>query len=176
MNPKRMPRKRNKKRAIAKTPIKLAKKAKGVLDNSLVKGSALRPHVKAGLAAVLAIDHPLIPPNQRQRVSDSLDLDDAMRPTLPNANRWDYLLGILDTGAIVALEPHSATDHEVRVLIAKKREAIAFLAAHLNPGSSVARWIWITHGRVGFNRMDRAIRQLDQAGIHFQGRQLKSFG
>lgn len=32
-----------------------------------------------------------------------------------------------------------------------------------------------THGRVGFSRMDRAMRQLDQAGIHFQGRKVKSF-
>jgi hypothetical protein len=171
-----MARKGNRQKAIAKAPRRLARKTKGVLDNSLIQGSALRPHIKAGLGAVLGVDRPLIPPVQSQRVSDSIDLDGAMRPTLPNANRWDYLLGILDTGAIVALEPHSATDHEVKVLIAKKREAIIFLALHLNPGSSVARWIWITHGRVGFNRMDRAIRQLDQAGIDFQGKRLKSFG
>lgn len=138
--------------------------------------STLRPLLKAGLGALLAVDRPLIGPAEGRRVSDSVDLDAAMRPALPNANRWDYLLGLLDTAGIVAVEPHTATDGEVSVLIAKKREALAFLRMHLNPGRFVDRWIWITHGRVGFSRMDRAIRQLDQAGIDFQGRHLKSLG
>lgn len=123
---------------------------------------------------MLAADRALIALAEHPRITDSLDLDEAMRPAYPMANRWDYLLGVANKEIIVAVEPHTATDREVRVLISKKAQAIAFLRDHLRPGRSVARWIWIAHGRVGFTRMDRAIRQLDQNGIQFQGRILKS--
>jgi hypothetical protein len=77
---------------------------------------------------------------------------------------------------IVGLEPHTAKDSEIKVVIAKKKLAIQYLRDHLQPQFRVARWFWVTQGNVGFSKMERARRILDQNGISFAGRLLQTFG
>ena len=148
--------------------------ARVLLRTTLIAGSALRNQVVDGLGAVAGEHRSLIAPAERPKVGDSLDLDDASRDEFPQANRWDYLLSVPAHSQIIGLEPHSAKDSEISVVIAKKQHAIAYLHAHLPPGRRVAKWFWVSSGRVGFSKMERARRRLDQSGIAFVDRLLKS--
>jgi hypothetical protein len=128
------------------------------------------------MGAFAHADVKLIAEDERPRIGDSLDLDAASAAEHPDANRWDYILSIPDLKQFVGIEPHSAKDSEIRAVIRKKEHAKQFLAAHFQAGYRVARWFWVSHGTVSFSRMDRARRRLDQNGIQFAGRLLRSFG
>ena len=142
------------------------------LTAALVDGSTLRAHVERGLGAVNRQDLALIAERERRKVGDSLDLDEATRAEFPQAYRWDYLLSIPAATQIIGLEPHTASDAEIRVVIAKKAHALAYLRGHLRARCSVSRWYWVTRGAVNFSRMEKARRLLDQSGIEFVGRRL----
>ena len=146
-----------------------------LIAKALLPSSHLRNHVERGVGALPRAHAALIAQGQRRRVGDSLDLDSATRAELPEENRWDYLLSIPDSSCIVAMEPHSARDSEVYTVIAKKRAAAEYLRDHLPARHRVARWFWVASGAVGFSRMDKATRLLDQNGIAFVGRTLRSF-
>ncbi len=146
------------------------------LDNALAPKSSLRRRVQNGLGALKKADAKLIDPGQRQRVGDSLDLDEATRKELPDRPRWDYLLSVPDRPALVGIEPHAARDSEVSLVIAKKQVAREYLRDHLSSSSRVSNWYWVTRGRVGFSDTEKARRQLDQNGIEFVGRIVRSLG
>ena len=117
----------------------------------------------------------LIHKDARSLVGDSLDLDEASREEFPQDNRWDYLLSVPEMEKIVGLEPHSAKDDQVSVVIKKKKNAESYLLSHLKVGVKIANWYWVSRGKVTFSRMDRVRRSLDQNGIEFRGRQLRTF-
>src|SRR5262249_26038202 len=94
---------------------------------SLLAGSPLVGVVRDGLGAMLSSDRSLIHATERAKVGDSLDLDTATKDLFPSENRWDYVLSLPATERLVGLEPHTAGDHEVRVVIRKKQNAQAFL-------------------------------------------------
>lgn len=56
----------------------------------------------------------------RQEVSDSLDLDAAWEAELPTEHRWDYLDSFPGDGQIVVIEPHTARDSVISVVIARR--------------------------------------------------------
>ena len=149
---------------------------KVLLRTALLASSALCGQVMDNLRAVARPHRCLIAATVRSQVGDSLDLDAATRGEFPQDNRWDYLLSVPGIGQIVGLEPHSAKDSEIRVVIAKKQHAVEYLRDHFPPKHRVAKWVWVSQGSVGFSRMERARRLLDQHGIAFEGRVLKSFG
>ncbi len=145
------------------------------LETALIAGSTLLPHVRKGLGAVKAGDRALIAIGQRPKVGDSLDLDQATVTAFPDTHRWDYLLSIPASQKIVGIEPHSARDVEIKVVISKRRNAIEYLRDHLPANLRVAQWFWVSGGSVRFSKMDKARRLLDQNGIRFAGKQLLSF-
>jgi hypothetical protein len=147
-----------------------------LIRTALIHDSKLVPRVRVGIGALGNADVQLIAETERPKIGDSIDLDEAMREDLPNANRWDYLLSIRTINQLVGVEPHSARDSEISVVIAKKRQAIEFLFDHLAPNRRVGRWFWVSHGSVRFGVMERAKRLLDQNGITFAGHLLRSFG
>jgi hypothetical protein len=126
--------------------------------------------------AFLDRDRTLIAPDERPKIGDSLDLDGALRHEFPNANRWDYVFSVPAAGKLIALEPHTAKDSEISVLIAKKKHATAQLRRHLLPQYRVAEWLWVSHGRMSFSRMEQATRRLAQAGIKYLGRSVEHLG
>jgi len=151
-------------------------KRKYLLRAALNDGSSLREHVKDGMSAFARVDLGLVAESERSRIGDSLNLDTATRAEFPEANRWDYILSLPEVPEIVGIEPHSAKDSEITVVIAKKKHAIEYLRNHLRGGYRIARWFWVSPGTVGFSRMDRARRRLDQNGIQFVGRMLRTLG
>jgi hypothetical protein len=151
-------------------------KRRVLLAKALNDRSELRNHLKNGMGAFARRDVRLIAAAKRAQIGDSVDLDAAARDEFPEANRWDYVVSVPAVAQIVGIEPHSAKDAEISVVIAKKMHAIEYLRAHLQDGYRVAKWLWVSHGAVGFSRMERARRLLDQNGIEFVGRVLRTFG
>lgn len=149
---------------------------KVLLASVLVPKSPLRQHVRPGTGALKRTDVTLIAEPERARIGDSVDLDEATRVESPQENRWDYIVSVPDSEALIAIEPHGAKESEVSVVIAKKRHAMSYLATQLPPKHRVKRWLWVSHGKVGFSRLDRARRQLNQHGIEFVGRAVRSLG
>jgi hypothetical protein len=146
------------------------------LKEALKQESRLRDLVRAGTGAIKRRDLTLIVEAERPRIGDSLDLDAASRDEHPEANRWDYIISIPDLKELAGVEPHTAKDSEISVVVLKKRLAIEYLRTHLQHGHRITRRFWVSHGPVGFSRMDRARRRLDQNGIAFVGRKLRSLG
>jgi hypothetical protein len=146
------------------------------LKEALTGQSRLRDLVHAGIGAFSTVDFKLIAQDQRPRIGDSLDLDAASKDEHPEANRWDYIVSIPDLEELAGIEPHSAKDSEISVVVSKKKHAIEYLRDHLQDGYRITRWYWVCHGTVSFSKMDRARRRLDQNGIQFVGRLLRSLG
>lgn len=150
------------------------KSAKFSLALALQPASNLHASVEPGLGAMKSVDRNLIAPSERQKIGDSLDLDAATAAEMPQDHRWDYLLSVTTARKLIAVEPHTATNGEVKVLIKKKQNALAYLRNHLQPPHEIVEWYWVTHGRTGFSRMDRQVRALSQNGISFSGRSLRN--
>lgn len=146
-------------RPVALTPIR------GVLKPE----SSLVSHVRDGIAGMIARDQTFLDQGIRSEFSDSLALDEAMRPGREHENRWDYLLGHELSKAVVGVEPHSAKTGEISTVIAKRRAAIDQLRSHLKNGKFVQAWLWVASGKVHFVDTEKARRQLDQAGVMFVG-------
>ena len=152
----------------------MAQRRNHKLLSALRQNSYLRPHVRDGLSAISGRDVELIAVSERGNVAESINLDAATQQEFPNDHRWDYIVYVRNGKVMLGIEPHPARDGEIQVVITKRRRAIAVLRDHLMPGTVVARWIWVSHGRVGFSSMERARRQLDQNGIEFSGRLIRA--
>lgn len=146
-------------KASKKTPVRLA----------LQVNSALRPLVLDGLDAIENGHRNYFEIGIRADFADSLDLDKALQKGLEQANRWDYLLGHLPTGEVVAVEPHSAKQDEVSTVIKKRAAAREQLKNHLRDDIRVAKWLWVASGKVHFADTEKVRRLLDQNGIEFVG-------
>lgn len=149
---------------------------KHLLKTALHDNSTLQKHLKIGAGALSAGHLKLIAEAERSKIGDSLDLDAATRNEFPEANRWDYMISLPEQEQVVGVEPHSARDSEISVVIAKKKHAVQYLQSHLRPGYRVTHWFWVSSGTVGFSRMERARRLLDQNGISFEGHVLRKLG
>lgn len=143
----------------ALTPIRGALKSESDILNQ----------VRDGIGALIAKDQNLLDQGIRPEFSDSLALDEAMRPGRENENRWDYLLGHELSKAVVGVEPHSAKSGDISTVIAKRRAAIDQLRSHLKDGKFVQAWLWVASGKVHFVDTEKARLQLDQAGVMFVG-------
>lgn len=145
-----------------------------LLKSAILPTSNLQAKIEPNAEAMKKADRKLIKKSERSKIGDSLDLDEAFRQAYPQENRWDYLLSVPTSSRIVGVEPHSAKDGEVSVVIAKKRSSTLRLQGHLIPQQRIAAWIWVASGTVEFSIMDRARRQLAQNGITFAGRMVSS--
>ncbi len=146
-------------KAALKTPVRCA----------LRENSALQSSVVDGLGAVKAKDTNCFDVNIRADFADSLDADEAMRPGRDRENRWDYLLGHAPSGEVVAVEPHTAKEDEIKVVISKRAAAREQLKEHLRDGARISKWLWVTEKKVRFANTEKGKLRLDQNGIEFVG-------
>lgn len=131
--------------------------------------SSLVGAVEAGLGALKNAHRNCIDDALRSAFADSLDLDSALEAGHEQENRWDYLLGHAPSAEIVAVEPHSAKQDEVTTVMRKKRAALDQLRDHLRDGARIAKWLWVTSGKVHFADTEKTRRLLDEKGIEFVG-------
>lgn len=139
---------------------------------ALLPSSPLQGLVKEGLGAVGTAHRNYLHADVRGDFADSLELDEAMKAKHPSDPRWDYLLGHAPSAKVVALEPHSAKDEEVDVVIRKRKAALEQLRDHLENGARVDRWLWMASGKVKFAALEKTRRLLDQNGIQFVANQV----
>jgi hypothetical protein len=134
---------------------------------SLNNDSLLRPLVQDGLAAVQKTDHAYFDVAIRADVADSLDLDEATRLDHDQENRWDYLIGISSSGAVVAVEPHSAREDQIETVIKKRDAARNALHHHMTSVTHIKEWFWVAagNGKMHFADTEKARRRLDKHGI-----------
>lgn len=132
----------------------------------------MKAKVKPGVTAIKSADSYILHKSIRGEFEDSLDLDDATRIGHEGENRWDYLLGHTSS-RIIGVEPHSATNSEVSVVIAKKQASQRVLLDHFRTGVKVSSWNWVSSGTVGLMPLDRVRLRLAQSGITFVGRSLQ---
>lgn len=134
----------------------------------LLPDSVLRLEVKGGLGAVEA-DHrrDYFHSDVKSHFLDSLDIDGTLAKGRESENRWDYLLSHSPSDSVIAVEPHSAKQAEISVVIRKKDSAKEQLSDHLVTGAKIAQWIWVGSGKNGFADTEEVRRQLDQRGIKF---------
>ena len=145
----------------------MAGKRVSPIRGHLVPASTLRAQVADGLKAVAGAHRGYIHLDLRSLFGDSLDLDAAMEQEHPQANRWDYLLGVAEEGVVIGLEPHSASDDEVRTVTRKVTAARQQLRSHLQPGKQVTDWYWVASGKNRFANTEKTRLTLDQAGVTF---------
>lgn len=140
-----------------------------VILAGLIETSSLKGHVRTGLGAIEAGHREHFAAEVKALFSDSLDLDKAIKAGHERENRWDYLLGCTLNGTVVAVEPHSAEQGEVDVIIRKRAAAQKHLRGHLKPGITISRWLWVASGKCHFADTEKIRRKLDQHGIEFVG-------
>jgi len=129
--------------------------------------SSLLPLVEDGLQALAKAHRLRLATDVATAIGDSLDIDEAFKPGHEQDNRWDYLLGHTPSGALVAMEPHSARTGEITTVIKKATAARAELRAHLNEGVRVATWLYVASGKNHFADTEKAVLRLSQSGITF---------
>jgi hypothetical protein len=144
------------------------------LRAALRETSRLQDLVHDGLSALKSADKVRFDKDVRVRLSDSLDLDDAMNQdvTYKDSHRWDYLVGDSLAQSVLAVEPHSAKSDEVSRVIEKRTAAREQLIPHLRPGATIMAWLWVASGNVQFADTSKERRRLDQAGITFVGKRV----
>lgn len=140
------------------------------IKKSLRPNSGIRSLVVNGLGAMRKQDRALIDSDISTQFEDSIDIDEAARPGNEQENRWDYLLGISNGSRLIAVEPHTAGEGEISVVVAKRIFSKKFLEDHLIDGKGVEKWLWVASGKVGFLSIEKAKLRLDQNGIEFVGR------
>lgn len=143
------------------------------LSRALKKESVLQSGIQRGAGAIARKHQAMIAEDQRTRIQDSIDLDEATRLGREQENRWDYIVSIADPDKLVGIEPHTAADKEISVMVKKRANAIALLREELRPGINVASWHWVT-SNVAFSKTEGIRRALDQSGIKFHGRMIRS--
>jgi hypothetical protein len=124
-----------------------------------------------GLGALRAADRVHIGVNRPASLLGSADVDGALLPALPNAPRWDYLIGqSIGRGTHVHwIEIHPAGGGANIQEVEKK---LAWLLGWLKDTclASYPRDIaWVASGKSAFNARDPNLKRLANKGCRFAG-------
>lgn len=124
-----------------------------------------------GLQAVKPADRERIRPENTRSVTGSVDIDDDLRGSFPEDNRWDYAVGYRgsdDKEKAWFIEVHSAETSEISHVI-RKAQALRAWAERCAPdlwNMTVPREIhWVASGRCALRLNDSYRRQLALAGV-----------
>lgn len=108
----------------------------------------IRGSFQSGLTALDSNSGKIKPDNTRL-INGSVNLDDSLKKTYPNANRWDYIIGYNDKAYFV--EIHPAAGGEVKVVLLKLEWLKAWLkssAGTLNGIKADDPYHWIASGKM----------------------------
>ena len=141
---------------------------------------AATPHLgvdafRPGIQALKAADRARIDCADTGKLAGSVDVDAAIQPSQPNAQRWDYAIGYRRNAEVIYwVEVHPASLGDV----ARVRDKFLWVRAWLaGDGSRLqafeAEFVWISSGRTTFTQSSPAIRKLAQEGVRTVGRSLK---
>lgn len=132
----------------------------------------------AGLQALRAEDKPHIEAEDTRKLRGSVDVDTALQRADPNANRWDFGIAYQhtdrDSEVVYWTELHTASDSEVKVVIAKVRWLLGWLK---NGGHELEPFerdiVWISSGSTTFTLTSPQQKQMAAAGLRHVGSKLR---
>ena len=142
-----------------------------------VANSEVREGYRAGLQALTERDRNRLSCQNPRKISGSLNLDAALAQTYPNADRWDYGIGIkktVSTDKAIWIEVHPGDVNQVSKII----EKLIWLKNWLrNNGRDLLAltegdypYVWIASGRVSFQKNSPQARRLASEGLRFPQR------
>lgn len=126
---------------------------------------------RRGLGALKPTDAGRVSITRPRELAGSADVDRALAATLPNAHRWDYVVGKIGGKAITAywIEVHPAGS---TTNITEVERKLAWLSSWLcgNPlGQYPKEVAWVASGKSTYNARSPAIRALAAKGCRFVG-------
>ncbi|MBI3044039.1 MAG: hypothetical protein HYY78_14560 [Betaproteobacteria bacterium] len=127
---------------------------------------------RAGLRALREVDRQRIAAQRPRALRGSVDLDNALAETYPNARRWDYAIGVEQTRCqqVYWAEVHPARDDQIAVM----REKLEWLKQWLRD-SAVAlnnlprEFVWVSSGATAITPNSPKLRALAVRGLVFKG-------
>ena len=141
------------------------------------------PHLagtlRPGLGALRAQDREHVTVEQPRSLRGSVDVDGALRAVVPEAARWDFVIGQLvgrngDRREILHwVEFHSASGSGV---VAEMEAKLRWLIGWMNdtPLRNYRREIvWVASGESAFTSRDPRLKRLAMLGLRFAGGHLK---
>ena len=126
---------------------------------------------RPGLQALQAPDRARVSKRAGTQLTHSVDVDTALRATLPNAARWDYAVAQKSAQAehVHWIEEHPASGG---ASISEMQAKLAWLKGWL-PGTALLAYprtvVWVASGRSSFTSRDPKIKALAQQGLQFAG-------
>jgi hypothetical protein len=135
-------------------------------------GTAWQP----GLQALRAEDKPHIKVEdpREEHLRGSADIDTALQPHEPQANRWDFAVGYQHTNrrneVIYWIETHTGSDNQIKVVLKK----LAWLQTWMRrDGKQLANFerdiVWVSSGHTLFTKGSKQVKELAQKGLIYSG-------
>jgi hypothetical protein len=133
---------------------------------------------KPGLQALRAEDRPHIEPEDTRRLTGSADIDTALVKICSHANRWDFGIGYQHTDRkdemIYWTELHTASDSQVKVVIAKVQWLLAWLKGQGKcPATFERDIVWVSSGATTFTLTSPQKKAMAAAGLRHVGLKLR---
>lgn len=132
-------------------------------ESTIESCSQISSCFQLGLQA-LGSDSSYINPKNTRLINGSVALDECLKSSEPNANRWDYLIAYNELS--YCLEIHPANEGEVKTMIKKAEWLNRFLNSNL-PSLNKKPYHWVASGKIGILPSSPKARILAQNGITF---------
>ncbi len=126
-------------------------------QNAVEKTPSVSTAFQAGIQALEPVDRKRL--DSKDQATGSLSLDETLKRALPNANRWDYAIGLKKNNhreRVLWLEVHSMSSGQSQLVVEKLNWLKAWLrddAPLLNAIEKV--FIWQLSGKDSSNPNDR---------------------
>lgn len=132
----------------------------------------LSERYRLGVQALTEADRNHLEYEDSRRLTGSVNLEEALRPSLPHDPIWDYGIGWRTSEAsecAVWVEVHPASSSHVGCVIGKVDWLKKWLRTSAPELKSITRreYVWIASGRVALQRGSRQAHQLAMAGVSF---------
>ena len=129
---------------------------------------------KEGLSALRKMDRRHIKAENTRSLTGSADIDTALKPTQPTANRWDYAIAYQHTDrkeeVVYWVEAHTGSDDQIKVVLKKLDWLHNWLRSD---GQKLDRFerefIWVPSGPTSFTNSSTQIKTLATKGLRYSG-------
>lgn len=131
---------------------------------------------RRGLQALRAVDRQKLSLQRPRNLRGSVDLDGALADKYPDANRWDYAIGVQQVGnhKVYWAEVHPARDGEIGVIMDKLNWLKGWLGNSGTPLNNLPReFIWIASDGIAITPTSPGLRRLATQGLTFKGGHFK---
>lgn len=142
--------------------------------NAVLGTPDLQPFLHQGLSALRKRDRKKIRPANPQRLTGSVQLESALRPSRPNDPIWDYGVGYQATSGradtVFWIEVHPAHDAAVGEVLRKAEWLKHWLSAAAPELARLpARLVWVSSGRTTFTPGSTFRKKLAEHGVKHTG-------